>query len=85
VVKQFLEIVHREQKKSEFIRFDRGTETMMCGGSQWALAQANDPTIDFDSCYMYGTSTANQRIESWWGQLRRVQLGPWRVSSSTIV
>lgn len=85
MVKQFLEIVHREQKKSEFIRFDRGTETMMCGGSQWALAQANDPTIDFDSCYMYGTSTANQRIESWWGQLRRVQLGPWRVSSSTIV
>lgn len=30
-------------------------------------------SYDFADCYWFGTSTANQRIESWWGQLAKVR------------
>jgi len=45
------------------VRADRGTENGHVAAMQTVLAT--------DGCFIYGTSTANQRIESWWGILRR--------------
>ena len=41
------------------------------------LQQAHDPEISFRECYMYGTSTSNQRIESWWAQLTKTATSTW--------
>jgi hypothetical protein len=49
---------------------------------QYCVNLAIDPTLSFGNCYMYGTSTANQRIESWWNQVSRQLLFRWRVGSN---
>ena len=38
---------------------------------------------EFRRCYYYGTSTSNQQIEAWWGQLSKGQLSQWRVSKTS--
>lgn len=58
----------------------------MVANAQLMLAQQQDPTagIELKDCYLFGTSTANQRIESWWGQLSKGQLIKWRVCNHDI-
>ncbi len=81
VLKQYLDVISQTGFYPRFLRSDRGTETMMCANAHFQLALQEDPTIQLRDCFMYGTSTANQRIESWWGQLSKGQLILWRVSS----
>ena len=81
VLRQYLEIVKLSKKQPRFLRSDRGTETMIAAGAHWKLVQCTDASLSFCKCYMYGTSTSNQRIESWWVQLSKTQLTIWRVSS----
>ena len=64
-------------QQPRFVRSDRGGETVLMAHAHLTLQQANDPEITFRDCYMYGTSTANQRIESWWAQLTKISLGKW--------
>jgi hypothetical protein len=72
-----------------FLRSDRGAETAIMADIHYNLgvsekSEAGEfpedggewPLREF---YLYGTSTANVRIESWWGQLRRGQTGVWIV------
>ena len=33
--------------------------------------------FSFEDCFKFGTSKANQRIESWWNQMCRSALGRW--------
>jgi hypothetical protein len=80
VAKQYVEVLQKTGKQPHFLRSDRGTETMMCANAHWQLSQCHDVDIAFKDCFMYGTSTANQRIESWWSQLSKGQLIMWRVS-----
>ena len=54
---------------------------MMCANAHFQLALQEDSTIQLRDCFMYGTLTANQRIESWWRQLSKGQLILWQVSS----
>lgn len=61
------------------IRSDRGVETPLLAGAQYALRQGKEPEVKFEDCYWFGTSTANQRIESWWSQLTKSMLNMWRV------
>lgn len=51
----------------------------MVSYAQYMLAKARELDINFQDCYMYGTSTANQRIESWWGFLSKGLTFRWRV------
>jgi hypothetical protein len=44
------------------------------------LSQADLDAIPFRQCYMYGTSTANIRIERLWGELIARQTKAWLVS-----
>ena len=80
VAKQYLEVLREVGKQPRFLRSDRGTKTMMCANTHWQLSRSHDPEKDFKDCFMYGTSTANQRIEAWWSQLNKGQLVIWRVS-----
>jgi len=50
---------------------------MMYANTHFQLALKEDPMIQLQDCFMYRTSTANQRIESWWGQLSKGQLILW--------
>jgi hypothetical protein len=34
--------------------------------------------------YIFGTSTRNQRIESWWNLLTTAQIEPWRILFETL-
>jgi hypothetical protein len=72
-------VVQVTQQQPRFIRSDRGTETILLAEAHHKLQQSNNPEILISECYLYGTSTANQRIEAWWLQLTRGLLFRWRV------
>jgi hypothetical protein len=78
---QYLFAVQVNGKHPRILRSDRGTETPLCAELHYALSrttQGND--LEFKDCYYYGSSTKNQRIESWWAQLEKSLLHRWRVS-----
>jgi hypothetical protein len=79
VGQQYLGAVRQAGVVPQFIRSDCGKETGQLAYAQFTLSQENEPSINFQDCYMYGTSTANQRIESWWQQLSKSLLFRWRV------
>lgn len=54
----------------KFIRADKGTENVVVEQMQTFLHQTLE-AMDTSDHFMYGRSTANQRIENWWCFLRR--------------
>jgi hypothetical protein len=44
------------------------------------LTEEEAAMLPLRDCYIFGTSTSNVRIESWWNQLQRKCLIAWRVS-----
>ncbi|KAE8553419.1 hypothetical protein EYB25_004801 [Talaromyces marneffei] len=66
VLHQFLDTLSSTKAMPEIIRSDRGTETVLISSAQHRLRQVLAPDLSFADCYIYGTSTANVRIESWW-------------------
>lgn len=77
---QFLDCLDCTKKQPRFVRSDRGGETVMLADAHYQLQQDIEPDLQFQSCYLYGTSTANQRIEAWWNQLTKGYLFRWRAS-----
>ncbi|EEH22948.2 hypothetical protein PABG_05159 [Paracoccidioides brasiliensis Pb03] len=66
VLRQFLDVLQATSTFPQIIRSDRGTETSMIAAAQLKLHQATDSNTSLNECYRFGTSTLNQRIESWW-------------------
>ena len=54
------------------VRAERGSENTIIEGLQSFLRAS-----DLSSRFQNGSSTRNQRIESWWNQLRRLRLNWW--------
>jgi hypothetical protein len=79
VLRQFLDVVEVAQLQPRFIRSDRGTETVLLAEAHHKLQRSLHPEITISECYLYGTSTSNQRIEAWWLQLTKGLLFRWRV------
>ena len=50
---------------------------MMLANLHHAFALQDSPDLPFEACYCYGTSTSNQRIESWWAQWTRTKGHAW--------
>ena len=71
VLSQYLDIVKQENIMPRIIRTDRGGETVLCADAHAQLVQKNTPDVAFEDCFYYGTSTSNQRIEAWWGQMTK--------------
>lgn len=78
VNKQFLNAVRSHNIIPQLVRSDKGTETILLCNSQLVLHWAINPTISIREVYSYGTSTKNQRIESWWNLLANAQTDTWR-------
>lgn len=79
-VQQFFQAIEATQIQPRFVRSDRGTETVMLADAHYQLQTTYEPDLEFQECYLYGTSTANQRIEAWWQQLSKGLVFRWRVS-----
>ncbi|KAL4972835.1 hypothetical protein BDW66DRAFT_162600 [Aspergillus desertorum] len=77
VLRQFLDVLQVTKRQPRFVRSDRGTGTILLAEAQHKLQQSKHPEIQISDCYVYGTSTANQRIEAWWPQLSRGLLFRW--------
>jgi hypothetical protein len=93
VAKQYMDTIGQLGIIPRRIRADRGTETPIIGDLQYELRRQTEfhngeilechiEVFPFDWAVLYGTSMKNQRIESWWRQLQKSCLGPWRVSLS---
>jgi hypothetical protein len=80
VLRQFLDVLQVTKQQPRFVRSDRGGGTVLLAEAQHKLQQSKYPEIEISECYLYGTSTVNQRIEAWWLQLSRGLLFRWRVS-----
>jgi hypothetical protein len=76
---QFLEVLRVTGTQPSIIRSDRGKETPIVADLHYRLRQKSNPDVKIADCYLYGPSTSNQRIESWWSQLTRGQVNQWRV------
>lgn len=69
----YMDAVERQGGCPRIVRGDRGTENVKVRDFQRFLRRNLQDTSSIDS-YIEGASTANQRIESWWGFLRRESL-----------
>jgi len=78
-LRQYLDTAKEINKIPTILRADRGVETPLLAAAHHRLRQASEPGISFGDCFYYGTSTKNQRIESWWNQLCKTLIYRWRV------
>jgi len=62
------------------VRSDRGGDAVLLAARHYDLRKATQPELEFTQCYSLGTSTAHERIESWWGQFTCSALNRWTVS-----
>ncbi len=92
-LKQYLQAVQRLQMRPFFTRSDHGVETPLWAAAQASLARLGPKRIKYtdeagnyeyyeqgdriDSCHLYGPSTRNVRIESWWRRLRQGATERW--------
>lgn len=70
VASYYLDAVTETMAAPHRIRADRGTENGHIQAMHCML-------VDNERSFIYGTNTANQRIESWWGILRRQCIQLW--------
>ena len=59
------------------IRADMGTENGDVAQIQMFLRRNNDDIFSGPKSFLYGASTNNQRIEAWWGYLRKHCMQYW--------
>ena len=69
----FLEAIQQYGGTARIIRGDFGTENTLVKQFQRWFSRGTEGTCT----YIEGASTLNQRIESWWGYLRREHIQYW--------
>lgn len=67
----YIEIVEQVQGCPRIVRADRGTENSQVCTFQRFLREDDEDPFSGERSFMYGSSTHNQRIESFWGFLRK--------------
>ena len=73
----FLEEVKKFSFAPRCIRADRGSENVVIAGIQRFLRRNCNDECNGKKSFLYGPSTRNQRIESWWSLLKRSTTGWW--------
>lgn len=76
ITKYYLDYVRQIGGTSRVIRADRGTENGNIAVTQHFFRRLARDDFGAEKSFMYGRSTANQRIEAWWGILRK-QCSDW--------
>ena len=59
------------------VRADRGTENVHVKRIQVHFRSRHDDVLSGENSFVYGKSTGNQRIEAFWGQLRKQCIQFW--------
>ena len=58
------------------LRTDKGTETLLMAEAQFRLREDQEGReMEVRECHLFGPSTRNTKIESWWGQLVSGKVG----------
>lgn len=73
VLKLYLNSVEKSSLVPSILRMDKGTENFMTGDVQRLFRSVHTDDLTAAST-MYGSSTHNQRIEQFWGSLRKAVL-----------
>ena len=79
VAKYYVNYVRHVSGTARVIRGDKGTENTHIATIQRYFGALQDDSFSGDNSFIYGKSTSNQRIESWWSQLRR-SCADWWIS-----
>jgi len=89
VLHQYLHAVEQTGYLPRILRTDHGTECPLVAEAHYGLSRAaraamadseEELELQFKDVFYFGSSTHNQRIESWWAQLEKSKLYTWRVS-----
>ncbi|XP_047661982.1 uncharacterized protein LOC113646972 [Tachysurus fulvidraco] len=73
----FLETVRTFGGSPQILRADMGTENSVIRDVQRYLRRGDADQLAGERSFIYGKSTANQRIESWWGILGKECVDLW--------
>ncbi|XP_042069377.1 uncharacterized protein LOC121812132 [Haplochromis burtoni] len=73
----FVEAVESRGGFLRLVRTDMGTENVLVRDLQRYLRRNDGDDRAGDRSYVTGASTANQRIESWWGVMRKEGVESW--------
>lgn len=71
VAQYYLDCVQQLGGTARIVRGDRGTENGNVAAIQRFFRRSADDDFAGDKSFMFGKSTSNQRIEAWWGRLRK--------------
>ena len=71
VAQYFVECVRQVGGTPRIIRVDCGTENVNTAAIQRFLRANSDDSFAGEKSFIYGKSVSNQRIEAWWGILRK--------------
>ena len=77
VAKYFLDTIRQINGAPSIVRADYGTENVKVAGIQRFLRRDGTDSCAGINSFMYGKSVSNQRIETWWGQLRKNSTDWW--------
>lgn len=77
ITRFFLDYISLINGVPRIVRSDRGTENCQIRDVQIALRWYHDDEFHRYKSFMYGRSTSNQRIESWWGHVGRLSSRFW--------
>ena len=73
----FVEAVERCEGCPRLVQTETGTENVVVRDIQQYLRRNDVDDRAAERSYITGASTANQRIESWWGVMRKEGIEPW--------
>lgn len=77
VANYFVGCVRQVGGTATVVRADYGTENVKVAGIQRFFRRDCNDSLSGSKSFMYGKSSSNQRIEAWWGQLRRNYVEWW--------
>ena len=77
VAKYYVDYVRHISGTARVVRADKGSENTYIATIQRYFRSLHDDSFSGDNSFIYGKSTSNQRIESWWSQLRRNNADWW--------
>ena len=71
VAQYYLDCVRQIEGTARVVRGDRGTENGNVAAIQRFFRRTAGDDFSGEKSFMFGKSTSNQRIEAWWGHLRK--------------
>lgn len=77
IAKYYLDCIQHVQCAPILLRVDRGTENKSLSFLQPLFRFHSNDSLAGVKSFMYGKSTSNQRIEEWWGVLRKLGIHWW--------